>query len=62
LLRCKTRCATYPSDFKASQAGFTRSEHFGFCDPVRRFAALQQFRRFREEADIQQAALTKPDL
>jgi hypothetical protein len=30
--------------------------------PLRRFAATQQFSRFRSEADIQRAALTEPDL
>jgi hypothetical protein len=30
--------------------------------PLRHFAALQQLGRFRSEADIQQAALTEPDL
>jgi len=36
--------------------------HGSACGPSRRFAAAQQFSRFRSEGDIQRAALTEPDL
>ena len=32
------------------------------CATSRHFVAIQQFSRFRSEADIQRAALTEPDL